>query len=249
MIDYEYIESTFNLYGLRADVSRFSYCRNILTEEIDSSSDGSTVPSEWESPMCADLYGRIHARFINTDAGQQTMETKYTNGDFGQCPRFACNGQNVLPVGMSDIPGESEVKVYCPRCNGVFETSLSHADGAFFGRTFPHFFLLVRTKLVPEMQDKRTALEPYEPTLFGYKISPESKYWNFGDRGGGGGGAGGGKSGNGSKSSAKKPAKPPSKAAAAAGAEKEQVKASEMDVADDNAAESKAADETAGGAK
>jgi casein kinase II subunit beta len=115
------------------------------------------------------------------------METKFNNGDFGQCPRFACNGQNVLPVGLSDIPAESEVKVYCPRCNGVFETPLSRADGAFFGRTFAHFFLLTRKLAVPPMPEKVLALKPYEPTIFGYKISSESKFWNFGDKRGKGG--------------------------------------------------------------
>merc|ERR1712216_457143 len=78
--------------------------------------------------------------------------------------------------------GEAEVKVYCPKCNGVFETPLSTIDGAFFGRTFAHFFLLVRSQLVPKQEGKTGALKPYDPTLFGYKINHTSRYWNFGGR-------------------------------------------------------------------
>lgn len=45
---------------------------------------------------------------------------KYKNYDFGRCPRVYCCGQPCLPVGQSDIPRSSTVKVYCPRCEDIY---------------------------------------------------------------------------------------------------------------------------------
>jgi hypothetical protein len=39
------------------------------------------------------------------------MLDKFKNVDFGRCPRVLCEGQPCLPVGTSDIPGQSTVKV------------------------------------------------------------------------------------------------------------------------------------------
>jgi hypothetical protein len=39
------------------------------------------------------------------------MREKYTAGHFGTCPRVLCNGQMVLPIGMSEYLKYSRVKV------------------------------------------------------------------------------------------------------------------------------------------
>ena len=54
---------------------------------------------------------------------------KYKRGDFGRCPRVLCNGQPVLPVGLSDIAKVKTVKVYCPKCEDVYHPKSSrHVD-------------------------------------------------------------------------------------------------------------------------
>jgi len=45
---------------------------------------------------------------------------KYKNYDFGRCPRVYCSGQPCIPVGQSDIPRSSTVKIYCPRCEDIY---------------------------------------------------------------------------------------------------------------------------------
>ena len=45
---------------------------------------------------------------------------KYKNYDFGRCPRVYCCGQPCLPVGLSDLPRSSTVKIYCPKCQDIY---------------------------------------------------------------------------------------------------------------------------------
>ena len=129
-------------------------------DEEDASGDardGPRVPGErrHHSRVASDLsviessaemlYGLIHQRFICSRAGIQQMSEKYELGHFGVCPRTNCNQTRTLPVGLSDIPGEDTVKLFCPSCLDVYvppNSRFQTVDGAFFGRTFGALFLL-----------------------------------------------------------------------------------------------------------
>lgn len=91
------------------------------------------------------LYGLIHQRFICSRAGIQQMSEKYELAHFGVCPRTFCDQVRTLPVGLSDVPGEDTVKLFCPSCLDVYvppNSRFQTVDGAFFGRTFGALFLL-----------------------------------------------------------------------------------------------------------
>lgn len=91
------------------------------------------------------LYGLIHQRFICSRAGIQQMSEKYELTHFGVCPRTNCEGTRTLPVGLSDVPQEDTVKLFCPSCLDVYvppNSRFQNVDGAFFGRTFGALFLL-----------------------------------------------------------------------------------------------------------
>lgn len=73
------------------------------------------------------------------------MYEKYRTAAFGRCPQVFCQGQPVLPVGLSDLPRNYTVNVFCPRCHGLFfpkSTRQANIDGAYFGTTFPHLYLM-----------------------------------------------------------------------------------------------------------
>ena len=109
------------------------------------------------------LYGLVHARYIITTRGlgkmvssakvsqvqrarltRQTQLDKYKRADFGRCPRVLCYQQPLLPVGLSDLPFQKAVKLFCPRCEDIYSPKSSRhgtIDGAFFGSTFPHMLV------------------------------------------------------------------------------------------------------------
>lgn len=184
-VERSYIEDGFNLYGLRASVANFSDCLDLILDRIgpDDSDDSHLTQS-----ACT-LYGLIHARYIITSHGLDSMYNKYVNKDFGTCPLVQCGNQAVLPVGLRDDMGSDTVKIFCPKCQNVYHPppirSRSHSslddigsasvDGAAFGTTFAHLFLMTFHNLVPERVSSDTK---YIPRVFGFRVHKSSKSRN-----------------------------------------------------------------------
>lgn len=200
-VERSYIEDGFNLYGLRACVSNFSDCLDLILDRIgpDDSDDSHLTQS-----ACT-LYGLIHARYIITAHGLDAMYNKYAAKEFGTCPLAQCSGQPVLPVGVRDEMGADTVKIFCPKCQCVYHPppirsrSSSHhgagaagVDGAAFGTTFPHLFLMTFSNLVP---DPLPPNSQYVPRVFGFRVHMSARQrMNSNAAGAGGGDAAAGKS-------------------------------------------------------
>jgi len=166
-VDENFIQDGFNLTGLRAQVPFYDHALDMILDaepsDILTDEQQETVESHAKQ-----LYGLIHARYILTTKGLHDMLDKYKNADFGKCPRVLCRGQSVVPVGLSDTPSEQSVKLYCPKCEDVYNCLSSrheHIDGAYFGTTFAHLFFLT----FPELKTEKPA-EKYVPRVFGFRV-------------------------------------------------------------------------------
>lgn len=168
-VDDEYIQDDFNLCGLSSQVPYYDYALDLILD-VESSHDGTFTEEQNELVESAAemLYGMIHVRYILTSKGMAAMLEKYKNYDFGRCPSIYCSGQPCLAVGQSDIPRSSTVKIYCPKCEDIYYPRSKYQgniDGAYFGTTFPHLFLMTYGHLKPQ---KTT--QCYVPRVFGFKL-------------------------------------------------------------------------------
>lgn len=86
----------------------------------------------------------------------------------------------MLPVGLKDEMGADTVKIFCPKCQCVYHpppvrSRSSHhggagaagVDGAAFGTTFPHLFLMTFSNLVPDPLPQNSS---YVPRVFGFRV-------------------------------------------------------------------------------
>jgi casein kinase II subunit beta len=149
-IDEDYIEDDFNLSGLSSQVPYYDYALDMILDNDPPHDVMLTDQQHELLESAAEmLYGLIHARcelcwvpcthaldrwaamqtystlpwscrYIVTTRGLAAMLEKFKNCDFGRCPRCLCEGQACLPVGTSDIPGQSTVKIFCPKCEDIY---------------------------------------------------------------------------------------------------------------------------------
>jgi casein kinase II subunit beta len=106
-----------------------------------------------------------------------------------------------LPVGLSDLPRNFTVNVFCPRCHGLFfpkSTRQANIDGAYFGTTFPHLYLMthpvcygraschfvIRTccsvtlyAFCPKDMIPPKPTQSYVPRVYGFKVNQSSLFY------------------------------------------------------------------------
>jgi casein kinase II subunit beta len=159
-VDESYLRDDFNHFGLPSLVDDYaSALRLILGNYFDYDAQRRI------DHQARRLYVLIHGRFVMTVPGARKMQPKFEKRVFGVCPRVACRGQALLPIGLNPRPGEATVKAFCPSCQDVYDPHLD-LDGAFFGPGFPHFFV--------QALHEDVAVEPFAPTqlaVFGVPVA------------------------------------------------------------------------------
>lgn len=123
--------------------------------------------------------------------------------EFGRCPRVFCEGQPCLPLGTSDIPCNSAVKIYCPKCEDIYFPRCKYQSSILFlSFDIIVFKLLVWQYLFSPWRLLGTdmdgayigttfphlylmsypsskpakATEKYVPRVFGFKLHKDSKW-------------------------------------------------------------------------
>lgn len=124
-VEAEFAQDSFNLTGLQNLIPYFDYALDMILDveptEILSDDQQEMIENDAEN-----LYGLIHSRYILTTRGLQAMLDKYRLFHFGRCPRIYCRGQACLPIGISDVPNEEAVKLYCPKVKHTAHGDSTH---------------------------------------------------------------------------------------------------------------------------
>ena len=174
----------FELFGLDESVKQYELTLNLIRHRKMDIFNSLTQPQkELILKDAKILYGLMHARFIITKHGLRRMRDKYNNKDFGHCPRNYCSRQPLLPVGLTDRRNKESVRLYCCRCEDVYIPSLSlfhQIDGAYFGTTFAHLFLLEHPGFKPRQSRSGASStssgsylmdhKKYIPKVFGFTL-------------------------------------------------------------------------------
>ncbi|CCD24676.1 casein kinase 2 regulatory subunit CKB1 NDAI_0D03620 [Naumovozyma dairenensis CBS 421] len=198
-VPHEFIEDDFNLTSLAQEVPHYRKALDMILDLEDISDDeedeeeeeedqdmlgenGSQNSSSKRKPPIVNrsiiehaaeqLYGLIHARYILTKQGLQSMAEKFDHKEFGICPRYHCSGMQLLPCGLSDTIGKYTVRLYCPSCQDIYLPQSSRflcLEGAFWGTSFPGVFLK-HFKELEEYVERKTK-ETYELKVFGFRIN------------------------------------------------------------------------------
>ena len=153
----EFIEDRFNLIGLNKDVPNADKALRVLRGELTDSGDYNV----------ATLYYMIHQRYIFTKQGQEEIFEKVLHNDYGVCRNIACASTKLIPLGLTDLPEISHIKLYCHNCKVLFQPKrdIENLDGCAFGRSFPHFLIMTYKSHFPK--------SPMLSFLFGYRC------WHF----------------------------------------------------------------------
>ena len=179
-VDQDFLRDFSNLTGLDEEICYLSHGFHIIMSDglyLDSNGNSKIrTKTEGKHLEAAEtLYCLIHARYMLSYKGLEKVVTKYKEGFYGSCPRYYCLKTKVLPIGMSDILGDSYVKTYCPSCEDLYHKESGHelADGACFGRSFPQMFFMTYPALRPSPTSGH-----YEPRLFGFRTRhpPETEH-------------------------------------------------------------------------
>jgi len=186
-IEEEYLQDSFNLIGLGKFIPNMNKVLDyILDQENTDSESESSIDSQEDSDEedlklnAIILYGLVHARFLMTNQGMHLAFEKYRLKVYGVCPNVACNGQAVMPIGLSDKLNVDNAKIYCPSCCDIYHSNHGSKcwlygndhDGSFYGTSFaPMFFLrALGTVISPILQ-----VQPYVPKIFGFRVNPRER--------------------------------------------------------------------------
>ena len=167
-ITLDYLKDRSNFSGIPSKIPNFEEAyTHILNGGVPDEDDLQNEKYLELYQACTDLYGLVHARFIQTLTGLTIMREKYLAGKFGVCPRVLCEKQFAIPVSVNNELRTSRVKVFCPRCQDVYYPKDRNVeiDGSYFGTSFPHVLLQEFPFLYP-IQDRKV----YEPTIYGFKV-------------------------------------------------------------------------------
>lgn len=138
-VELEYAEDPFNSYGIKCNKELYDDAMTLILLKPFDLELVKLKFSEEVQKEAVNIYIQLHQRYVTTPDAITILKRKFSSGIFGSCPRFNCEGQYLLPIGMDYDTDKSKICGWCPKCHDIYEVE-TDIDGAFYGPSFPHFF-------------------------------------------------------------------------------------------------------------
>ncbi|KAB5573967.1 hypothetical protein DKX38_001161 [Salix brachista] len=166
-VDDDYIQDDFNLCGLSSQVPYYDYALDLILDIESSHGDMFTEEQNELVESAAEmLYGLIHARYILTSKGMAAMVswTSTKTMTLEDAPEFTAVDSLAFQLVNQTFLGQALLKYAAPDVT-IYTTHVPNIDGAYFGTTFPHLFLMTHGHLKPQK-----VVQTYVPRVFGFKL-------------------------------------------------------------------------------
>lgn len=176
-IPFSYIGDSFNRTGILdelgddIDEEEYRACLNLIQDNTIKKCP-MVLKSDWNYQKIHSyseiIYGIIHSRYILSKEGLSKVLNRFYLHKYGYCPRVICDQSPVIPVGIDSEIQKNCVKIFCPKCQDVYEPEpiYREIDGAYFSTTLPHLLLITYPQIQPEIKKR----EEYTPRIYGFKI-------------------------------------------------------------------------------
>jgi len=92
-LDSEFIKDPFNLHGFdQYSKDKFKqYIKMILSDRPPKEEELADEQFLENNQEASDIYGLLHARYINTATGMAKVQHKFLQSLYGTCPRALCD--------------------------------------------------------------------------------------------------------------------------------------------------------------
>ncbi|CAL6027446.1 Casein_kinase II subunit beta [Hexamita inflata] len=166
----EFVLDQFNHTDLKQYFLRYNEAFDQLTNALSANDEDLISDVE---PMI--LYGLLHKRYVQSDAGLSKMHKLVLNKTFGTCLRQGCDDCLLAPISVSDKPGIAPFCVYCCKCNCVYQFyGENEVDGSFFGTDLAHLLFLKYPNTEEKLKSQKDIDEEMVycgKQLFGFEIA------------------------------------------------------------------------------
>ncbi|KAF8753755.1 Casein kinase II subunit beta [Rhizoctonia solani] len=158
-------------HRLNSEVSNYQLALDFVTDNLDDDIDeerrqsgrGISPTLIWPYPCKMDRHlARTleNGNFLRTGEkllSSHPQSSKSTKGRFWSLSSCHVPIPTTPACGLTDVPYEKAVKLYCPRCEDLYSPKSSRhgsIDGAYFGTTFPHMLLMGYPHMIPSKENR-----------------------------------------------------------------------------------------------
>ena len=167
-IDQEFLKSHLNDGDIISQFTNYKQAIDIVLSRSFRPKDNPRIEND-----AVNIYGLLHAKFLETEAGLRSILKKREETVFMKCPRYLCYKCTCIPIGIPSKFGKTGLFMYCPNCGDVYAPNdpvTRKIDGGYFGSRYVKKMLKSHPEITPNHEP-----EVHIPKIFGFDLAKAKK--------------------------------------------------------------------------